>query len=61
MEHLILEKPLPYQGLPDGSGFFRTGRITLSSEINLELVFYHNPATASFIYLQDEVQQPPRI
>lgn len=52
--NLILEKPLPYQAPPDGSGFFRTSRITLSPEINLELVFYHNPATASFIYLQDK-------
>lgn len=52
--NLTLEKPLPYKAPPKGSGFFRTGRITLSPEINLELVFYHNPATASFIYLQDE-------
>lgn len=55
---LILDEPLPYQGLPDGSGSFRTGRINISPEINLELVFYHNHSTASFIYLQDEYCNP---
>ncbi len=54
--NLILEKPLPYQVNPQGSGFYRQGKITLGEEINLELVFYHNPATAAFIYLQKAYQ-----
>ena len=51
---LILEKPLPYQSQSHGSGFYRPGQIVLSADIHLDLVFYHNPATASFIYLQEE-------
>ena len=51
---LILEKPLPYQSKSQGSGFYRKGQIVLSPSIHLDIVFYHNPATTSFIYLQDE-------
>ncbi len=52
--NLILEKPLPYQDNPQGSGFYRLGKITLGEGINLDIVFYHNQATAAFMYLQEQ-------
>jgi hypothetical protein len=47
---LELDKPLPYDS--KGSGFYRTGRISLTNHANLEIVLYHNPATEKFIYLR---------
>ncbi|MAT42661.1 MAG: hypothetical protein CL609_09990 [Anaerolineaceae bacterium] len=52
--NLILEKPLSYQDNPQESGFYRPGKITLGEGINLDVVFYHNPATAAFMYLQHQ-------
>ncbi len=52
--NLILEKPLPYQDNPQESGFYRPGKITLGQGINLDVVFYHNSATAAFMYLHNQ-------
>lgn len=49
---LELEKPLPYSQKNGGSGFYRPARIVLDNGIDLELVLYHNDATAEFIYLR---------
>lgn len=51
---LKLENPLPYPN--EGSGFYRPGRLFLKDNGSLEIVLYHNPATAKFIYLR---QGPP--
>lgn len=56
---LILEKPLPYKTKkPEGSGFYRPGKISLGDVTNLELVFYHTPATARFIYIEKKKHEP---
>jgi hypothetical protein len=47
---LELDKPLPYDSKE--SGFYRPGRITLEDNGSLDLVLYHNPATAKFIYMR---------
>lgn len=47
--NLELDEPLPCS--QEGSGFYRPGRILLVNG-SLELVLYHNPATAKFIYLK---------
>jgi len=50
---LILEKPLPYlTKKPEGSGFYRPGKITLNGAGGLELMLYHTPSTARFIYIE---------
>jgi hypothetical protein len=51
---LELDKPLPYDSKE--SGFYRTGRIALQNNSALDIVLYHNPATAKFMYLR---QCPP--
>lgn len=48
---LSLDEPLPCS--QKGSGFYRTGRISLQDNGSLEIVLYHNPATSKFIYLRD--------
>ncbi len=48
---LELENSLPYPQGTQGSALYRPGRIRLENGITLELVLYHNPATAEFIYL----------
>lgn len=56
---LTLEKPLPYKTKkPEGSGFYRPGKIILGEETNLELVFYHTPSTARFIYIENKKPEP---
>ena len=47
---LELDEPLPCN--QEGSGFYRPGRISLQNNRALELVLYHNQATAKFIYLR---------
>jgi hypothetical protein len=47
---LELDKPLPYDSKE--SGFYRPGKLTLENNGTLDLVLYHNPATAKFIYLR---------
>jgi hypothetical protein len=48
---LELDKPLPCS--QKGSGFYRTGKISLQNNGSLEIVLYHNPATTKFMYLRD--------
>lgn len=48
-----LEQPLPYQSPSGGSGFYRPGRLQLSDGSGIDLILYHNPYTASFIYLRE--------
>ncbi len=56
---LILEEPLPYKTKkPEGSGFYRPGSILLGNESSLELVFYHTPSTARFIYIENRKPEP---
>lgn len=54
--NLELEKPLPCSTHPQESGFYRPGRIHFAQDGHhpLELVLYHNPATARFIYLHEQ-------
>ncbi len=51
---LELSEPLPYQN-QTGGGFFRTGRLQVNEIPPLEIVFYHNAATAQFIYMRDSI------
>lgn len=53
-----LEQPLPYQSPSGGSGFYRPGRLELSDGSGIDLVLYHNPYTASFIYMRDAKVDP---
>lgn len=55
---LELDEPLPYQFNTRGSGFYRTGRLRLENGAGLELVLYHNAATAGFIYLRKSQVDP---
>lgn len=50
-----LEQPLPYQSPSGGSGFYRPGRLELSDGNGIDLVLYHNPYTAAFIYIRDAI------
>ncbi len=50
-----LEQPLPYQSPSGGSGFYRPGRLELSDGNGIDLVLYHNPYTAHFIYIRDAI------
>lgn len=47
-----LEKPLPYT-ITVGSGYYRPGKLAIDGGGHLDLVLYHNPATAKFIYLRE--------
>lgn len=52
---LELEKPLPCSSHPQESGFYRPGRIHFQNGHHpVEVVLYHNPATAQFIYLHEQ-------
>mgnify|MGYP000969966849 CR=1 FL=1 len=56
---LELDEPVPYRTKkPEGNGFYRLATIRLGDEINLELVFYHTPATARFIYIEKRKPEP---
>ena len=46
-----LGEPLPDHSR--GGGFYRPGKILVDGCKPLELVLYHNPATAAFIYLRN--------
>jgi hypothetical protein len=50
--HLDLDDPVAYpiEGSTDGN--YRTGTLTLDADTQVEVVLYHNAATATFIYLQ---------
>lgn len=47
---LELDEPLPYRLNSQGSGLYRTGRISLEEGGGLELALYHSEATSAFIY-----------
>jgi hypothetical protein len=47
---LDLEQPLPYQPKSGGGGFFRPGKLELEDGSGVDLVLYHNQATAEFMY-----------
>jgi hypothetical protein len=49
-----LEDPVPYRSETIGSGFYRPGMLRLDSGEKLEIMLYHNPATAEFIYLRTQ-------
>jgi len=49
------ESPLPYQDGKGLSGFSRKAMLGGKNIQDLELVFYDNPATASFIYLRESI------
>ncbi len=49
---LELDEPLPFQSTTGGSGFYRPGTISLRGGGNLEIVLYHNEATAQFMYVR---------
>lgn len=55
---LHLDEPLPYQDHSGRSGFFRNGTIVLDGGLGLDLVLYHNEATAKFIYLRQAPIDP---
>ncbi len=48
---LELDEPLPYNHR-SGSGFYRPGRILVEGSADLDLVLYHNEATAHFMYVR---------
>lgn len=47
-----LEKPLQYT-ISEGSGKYRLGKLSIEGGDYLDLVLYHNEATAKFIYLRE--------
>lgn len=49
---LTLDEPLSYSLNTQESGFYRPARIHLEECGELDIVLYHNPATAAFIYLR---------
>ncbi|NPV55770.1 MAG: hypothetical protein HPY76_03725 [Anaerolineae bacterium] len=50
---LELDEPLPFRQDHQGSGFYRSGRLFIDPQSKLEIVLYHTPATAQFIYLHE--------
>jgi len=50
---LELEEPLPFIDTNGGSGFYRPGMLRVDGCDGLEVVVYHSPATAAFIYMRD--------
>lgn len=49
---LELTEPLPYKHHA-GGGFFRAGQLRIKNSPALEIVLYHNEATAKFMYLRN--------
>jgi hypothetical protein len=55
---LELDEPLPFRSVVEGSGFYRTGRITLDGYSDLDIVLYDSQAIAEFMYIrQSEVDR----
>jgi hypothetical protein len=54
---LILDDPISYARRGVNLGFYRPARITLEDS-DLEIVLYHNDATAKFIYVRDTGVDP---
>lgn len=55
---LLLNEPLPYPIGQQGSGFYRPGRMVLTRSTAIDLVLYHTPATAEFIYTHPTEANP---
>ncbi len=55
---VILTEPLPYPIGTQGSGFYRPGRMILDNKTSIDLVLYHNLATAQFIYTHTAQPNP---
>ena len=51
--NLELEDAIPYQDDPVRTALYRPGKIKLTNGKTLDLVLYHNDATAKFIYLRN--------
>ena len=49
---LLLEDPHPYPNDKETNALYRPGTIQLEDEGHLEIVLYHCPATAAFMYLR---------
>jgi hypothetical protein len=54
---LILDEPVAYARQSKDMGYYRPARIQLEGS-DLEIVLYHNDATAKFIYVRDAVVDP---
>jgi hypothetical protein len=50
---LELDEPLSYRQNNKESGFYRPGKISLSTGQTIDLALYHNADTEKFIYLRD--------
>lgn len=55
---VTLKEPLPYPIGHQGSGFYRPGQMTLHNGTSIDLVLYHNEATARFIYTHETKPDP---
>jgi hypothetical protein len=55
---LILDDPIAYTRRGVNLGFYRPTRIALEDCSDLEIVLYHNGATAKFIYMRDTGVDP---
>ncbi|MFZ6018688.1 MAG: hypothetical protein ACOYXO_03690, partial [Chloroflexota bacterium] len=55
---LLLNEPLPYPIGNQGGGFYRPGRMILENQTSIDVVLYHNPATAQFIYTHTTKPNP---
>ncbi len=53
-----LEEPLPYQVHSSAGGYYRQGKIVVEGCAPLNLVLYHDDATAAFIYLRKILPGP---
>jgi hypothetical protein len=50
---LELDEPLPFRYKPQGSGFYRQGKMSVDGCSNLELVLYHSQPMETFMYLRN--------
>lgn len=53
-----LDEPVPYHHKSGGSCLYRPARIAVDGETCLDIVLYHNEATAKFMYLRDNQIDP---
>jgi hypothetical protein len=56
--NLELGPASPYPINAEGSGFYRPGKISLENGHSLEIVLYHNAATAKFMYIRNTQVEP---
>ncbi len=55
---LELEEPMPYQTRSAESGSYRMGKLSVEGSNSIDLVLYHTPATAAFIYTREDPLNP---